>query len=119
MWDRVTLDQVRAKSLALTDLFIELVEARLPGVFEIVTPREHAQRGSQVALRHPEAYGVVQALMERGVVGDFRIPDIARFGFAPLYLRYVDVFDGVERLVQVMNAERYKDSRFVVRNPVT
>jgi kynureninase len=119
VWDRVTIDQVRAKSLALTDLFIELVEARLPGVFEIVTPREHAQRGSQVALRHPAAYGVIQSLLERGVVGDFRDPNIARFGFAPLYVRYVDVFDGVERLVDVMNAEGFSESRFATRRPVT
>lgn len=119
VWDHVTMDQVRAKSLALTDLFIELVEARLPGVFEIVTPREHAKRGSQVALRHPDAYGVIQALIERGVVGDFRDPDIARFGFAPLYVRFVDVFDGVERLVDVMITEGFKDSRFGTRHSVT
>jgi kynureninase len=119
VWDHVTMDQVRAKSLALTDLFIELVESRLPGVFEIVTPREHAKRGSQVALRHPDAYGVIQALIERGVVGDFRDPDIARFGFAPLYVRFVDIFDGVERLVDVMNAADFKDSRFGTRRSVT
>lgn len=119
VWDRVTIDQVRTKSLALTDLFMELVEARLPGVFEIVTPREHSKRGSQVALRHPDAYGVIQSLLERGVVGDFRDPDLARFGFAPLYVRYVDVFDGVERLVDVMNAQGFKDSKFVTRRSVT
>ena len=119
VWDHVTMDQVRAKSLALTDLFIELVEARLSGVFEFVTPREHAKRGSQVALRHREAYGVIQALSECGVVGDFRHPDIARFGFAPLYVRFVDVFDGVERLVDVLNAAAFKDSRFGTRRPVT
>jgi kynureninase len=119
VWDHVTIDEVRAKSLALTDLFIQLVEARLPGIFDVVTPREHEKRGSQVALRHPDAYGVVQALIECGVVGDFRAPDIARFGFAPLYLRYVDVFDGVERLVKVMNNERFLDPRFATRRPVT
>jgi kynureninase len=118
-WDRATIDQVRAKSLQLTDLFIELVEARLPGVFEIATPREHAKRGSQVALRHPDAYGVIQALIERGVIGDFRAPDIARFGFTPLYLRFVDVFDGVEILVDVMLSESYRDAKFAVRNAVT
>lgn len=119
VWDRVTIDQVRKKSLALTDLFMELVEARLPRVFEIVTPREHAKRGSQVALRHPDAYGVIQSLLECGVVGDFRDPDIARFGFAPLYVRYVDVFDGVERLVDVMNAQGFKNPKFATRRPVT
>jgi kynureninase len=119
VWDHVSMEQVRAKSLALTDLFIELVEARLPGVFEIVTPREHPKRGSQVALRHADAYGVIQSLIEHGIIGDFRDPDIARFGFAPLYVRFVDVFDAVERLVDVMNAESFKDPRFVTRHPVT
>jgi len=113
------MDQVRVKSLRLTDLFIELVEARLPDVFDIATPRDHAKRGSQVALRHAESYGIVQALLERGVVGDFRDPDIARFGFAPLYLRFVDVFDAVEILVEVMNTELYRDTKFAVRHAVT
>jgi len=119
VWDRATMDQVRTKSLALTDLFIELVEDRLPGVFELVTPREHAKRGSQVALRHPKGYGIVQALIERGVIGDFRAPDICRFGFTPLYLRYVDVYDAVERMVEVMTSEMYREERFTVRNAVT
>ena len=119
VWDRVTIVQVRKKSLALTDLFIELVESKLPGVFEVVTPREHAKRGSQVALRHPEAYGVVQAMIEAGVIGDFRAPDIARYGFAPLYVRYVDVYDAVERLVTVMNSQRHLDTKFDQHNPVT
>lgn len=119
VWDRVSMAEVRAKSVALTDLFIELVEARLPGVFEIVTPREHRRRGSQVALRHPAAYGVVQASIERGVIGDFRDPDIARFGFTPLYLRFVDVFDAVEILADVMGTGAYLDEKFAVRNAVT
>jgi kynureninase len=119
VWDRATMDQVRAKSLAMTDLFIELVEDRLPGVFEIATPREHAKRGSQVALRHAQSYGIVQALIERGVIGDFRAPDIARFGFTPLYLRFVDVYDAVEILSDVMNSRAYLDETFAVRNAVT
>jgi kynureninase len=91
----------------------------LPGVFETLTPREHAKRGSQVALRHAEGYGIIQALIERGVVGDFRDPDICRFGFTPLYLRYIDVFDAVERIVEVMSSEMFRDPRFTVRNAVT
>jgi kynureninase len=118
-FERVTMDQVRAKSLALTDLFIALVEDRLPGVFELVTPRDHAARASQVALRHPEGYGIVQAMIERGVIGDFRAPDVCRFGFTPLYLRYVDVYDAVERLVEVMDSGMYREARFAVRNRVT
>ena len=119
VWDRTSMTEVRAKSLSMTDLFIDLVDERLPGVFEVVTPREHAKRGSQVALRHPEGYGIIQSLIETGVIGDFRAPDICRFGFTPLYLRYVDVFDAVERLAQVMASESYRDPRFSVRNPVT
>ena len=119
VWDQVTMDQVRAKSLAMTDLFIALIEERLPGAFEIVTPREHAQRGSQVALGHVEGYGIIQALIERGVIGDFRAPNICRFGFAPLYLRFVDVYDAVDRIVDVMVTEAYRDPRFTVRNAVT
>ena len=119
VFDRATMAQVRTKSLALTDLFIELVESRLPGVFDVVTPRDHAKRGSQVSLRHPEAYGVVQAMIERNVVGDFRAPDVCRFGFTPLYLRFVDVYDAVEVLVEVMDKEAHRNPRFATRNLVT
>ncbi|MHB8378422.1 MAG: kynureninase [Acidimicrobiales bacterium] len=119
VWDRASMDQVRAKSLQLTDLFIELVESRLADVFEIVTPRDHARRGSQVALRHAESYGIIQSLLQRGVVGDFRDPDIARFGFTPLYLRFVDVFDAVEILVDVVEGGSYRDATFAARNAVT
>jgi kynureninase len=119
VFERTSMDELRVKSLALTDLFIRLVEQRLPGVFELVTPRDHARRGSQVALRHPYGYGVIQALIERGVVGDFRAPDICRFGFTPLYLRFVDVYDAVEVLVDVMSRGAYLDDRFTVRRAVT
>ncbi len=119
VWDHVTIDQVRAKSLALTDLFIQLVQERMPGVFELVTPLEHRRRGSQVSLRHDEGYGIIQALIERGVVGDFRAPDICRFGFAPLYLRFVDVYDAVECVADVMASGSFREVKFAVRNPVT
>ena len=118
-WDQTSMDEVRAKSLALTDLFIQLVDERLPGIFELVTPLEHARRGSQVALRHPEGYGIIRALIEARVVGDFRAPDICRFGFTPLYLRFVDVYDAVERIVGVMKSETFRDPRFATRNAVT
>jgi kynureninase len=113
------MDQVRAKSVVLTDLFIALIEDRLPGVFDVVTPRDHAKRGSQVALRHDHSYGVVHALLDRGVIGDFRAPDICRFGFTPLYLRFVDVYDAVEHIATVIEDASYLDERFAVRSAVT
>ena len=119
LFERTGMAQIRAKSLALTDHFIELVTSELPGVFEVITPLEHARRGSQVALRHGEAYGVIQAMIARGVIGDFRAPDICRFGFAPMYLRFVDVFDAVAKLVEVMGTNAYRDPKFTVRNAVT
>jgi kynureninase len=119
IWDRATMSQVRAKSLALTDLFVQLIDERLPDVFEVVTPLDHDRRGSQVALRHPEGYGIIRALIEVGVIGDFRAPDICRFGFTPLYLRFVDVFDAVEGITGVLASESYRDARFSVRSAVT
>jgi kynureninase len=116
---RAPMRDIRAKSLALTDLFVDLVEERLPGIFEVVTPREHDRRGSQVALRHHEGYGIVQALIAQGVIGDFRAPDICRFGFTPLYLRFVDVYDAVTHLVDVMTRDLYLDEKYAVRNAVT
>lgn len=119
VFDRVTMTNVRTKSLALTDLFIDLIDERLGDEFEVVTPRDHGRRGSQVSLRHPEAYGIVQALIARGVIGDFRAPDIARFGFTPLYLRYVDVFDAVTHVSDVIASGAHRDPSFAQRNAVT
>ncbi len=119
VFERTTMAQVRAKSLALTDLFIALIEERLGGLFDVVTPRDHGRRASQVALRHDDAYAIIQSLIDRNVIGDFRAPDICRFGFTPLYLRYVDVYDAVEHLSRVMRSESYLDPRFSVRKSVT
>jgi kynureninase len=118
-FDEVSVPELRRRSLELTDLFMDLVDQRLPGVFEIVTPREHERRGSQVSLRHPAAYGVVQALIARNVIGDFRDPDIARFGFAPLYNTTDDVRIAVERLEAVIGNEEYADPAYSSRNAVT
>jgi kynureninase len=119
VFDDVDMSSLRAKSLSLTGLFIDLVESKLPGVFGIATPLEPDRRGSQVSLRHPDAYPIMQALIERGVIGDFREPDIARFGFAPLYVRHVDVWDSVDRLVEVMETRAWTDARYAVRKAVT
>ncbi len=118
-FEGVDMAALRARSLSLTDWFIELVDARLGDQVEVVTPREHARRGSQVSLRHEQAYGIVQALIARGVVGDFRTPDVARFGFAPLYVTHVEVYDAVQALVEVLDGEEHARPEYAVRNLVT
>jgi kynureninase len=119
VFDGVSVDVLREQSLSLTDLFIALVDERLGSSVEVVTPREHSLRGSQVSLRHESAYGVVQALIERGVIGDFRTPDIARFGFAPMYVTHADVYDAVEHLAAVLEEREYARPAYAVRNAVT
>jgi kynureninase len=119
VFDGVSLDELRAASLSLTDLFISLVDERLGSTYDVITPRVHAVRGSQVSLRHDDAYGVVQALIARGVIGDFRTPDVARFGFAPLYVTHADVFDAVSQLEAVMEHAEHLRPEYAVRNAVT
>jgi len=102
---------LRQKSLALTELFIARVAALLPGL-DIVTPRQPSLRGSQVGISFDRGYAVVQAMIERGVIGDFRAPDLMRFGFAPLYVRFQDVWDAAEILAGCINSEVWRDPRF-------
>ena len=118
-FDGVDMTALREKSMRLGDIFIHLVEARLPGVFDLASPRDAGHRGSQVSVRHPGAYAIVQALIAAGVVGDFRAPDVARFGFTPLYLSYADVFESVDRLCTVMETEAWREPRFNQRLAVT
>lgn len=119
-FDGVSIDALRAKSVALTELFIQLADERLTAYgVSVASPREPAERGSQVSLRHEQAYSVVQALITRGVVGDYREPDLARFGFAPLYVRFVDVWDAVDQLASVLAAEEWRRPEHRVRASVT
>jgi kynureninase len=105
---QTSMAAIRTKSLALTDLFIELVEARCAAhPLGLVTPREHAQRGSHVSFTHPHGYAVMQALIARGVIGDYREPAIMRFGFTPLYTSYADVWDAVEILRDILDRQDY------------
>ena len=118
---------LRTKSLALTDLFIALVEERCAGHgLGLATPREHAQRGSQVCLtKDVGAYAIVQALIARGVVGDYRAgdggqhKDILRFGFTPLYLGFEDVWNAVEQLHQVLESGEWQRPEFNQKHAVT
>ena len=112
---------LRAKSLALTRAFAGLAEERCAGLgLTLVSPRDDAQRGSQVCLAHPtHGYAMVQALIARGVVGDFRAPQVLRFGFTPLYLRFVDVWDAVEHLRDMLQREEWREARFNQKAAVT
>lgn len=112
---------IREKSIALTDLFIDLVDAHCAEYgLALVTPRDGQARGSQVSLAHPTGgYAIMQALIARGVIGDFRAPDVLRFGFAPLYTRFVDVWDAVDRLRLVLADGEWQEPRFSVRAAVT
>lgn len=105
MWDGVAVEAVRAKSLALTDFFLECVAAYVPeGRVTSVTPGSHAERGSQVSLRCDGAGDVMRVLIERGVVGDLRRPDILRFGFTPLYVGFADAERAARILGEVLAA---------------
>ena len=127
---------LRVKSIALGDLFIARVEARCAGMgLALVTPRDAAMRGSQASFAHTDGYRVMQALIERGVIGDFRAgdpsaardgsadpslgADLLRFGFTPLYTRYVDVWDAAEQLHDVLEGGAWRDDRFARRGKVT
>ena len=113
------LPALRAKSLALTRLFTAQVQAHCP-TLNLVSPADDAQRGSQVCFGHAEiGYPVMQALIARGVIGDFRAPDVLRFGFTPLYLRFVDAFDAAEHLRQVLDSGEWQRSEFNQRQAVT
>lgn len=120
VWDDVDMAKVRAKSEVLCKAFISLAEERCAGFGVSLTgPRDMAERGSHVSLRHPEAYAVMQALIAAGVVGDFRAPDLMRFGFAPLYNRFVDAWDAVDRMADILTRRAWDDPRFLARKAVT
>ncbi|AWL13180.1 Kynureninase [Saliniradius amylolyticus] len=117
---QVDMQQLRAKSQKLTQLFIDLVEQECAGYgFSLVSPRDPELRGSQVAFAHEHGYPIVQALIAAGVVGDFRAPDILRFGFAPLYNSYEDVWHAVQRFKDIMQSQRWQQPEFNQRHAVT
>ncbi len=120
IWQDVDLAAVRAKSVALTDLFIQLVEEKCAGLgVTLESPRDATRRGSQVSFLHDDAYAVMQALIARDVIGDFRAPSTLRFGFTPLYIGYRDVWNAAETLADVLRTDAWKDPRFSVRTAVT
>jgi kynureninase len=117
-YDGLLVADLRARSLSLTRFFVESLDA-MGHASAVVTPREEQRRGSQVAVRHPEAYAVVQALMARGIVGDFREPDLVRLGFAPLYVSHDDAARAAVGYVEVVDGEEYARDEFRARATVT
>ena len=117
---RADMQVIREKSVGMTDLFVELVEQRC-GDFDIklVSPSESYRRGSQVTFYHPKAYQIIRVLHERGVIGDYRSPGNMRFGFAPLYNSYVDVWDAVEQLQDILGSGIWNATQYRERNLVT
>ena len=114
------LAAVREKSLALAQLFIDCVAERCQGLgLTLASPSRGAERGSQICYAHPEGYAIMQALIARGIIGDFRAPDILRFGFTPLYTRFVDVWDAVEGLRDVLEKREWDRPEFKRRAAVT
>jgi kynureninase len=108
VFGRTDMQAIRKKSLALTDLYIALIEQHCgQHPLGLVTPRAHIRRGSQVSYTHPHGYAVMQALIKRGVIGDYREPGIMRFGFTPLYTRFADVWDAVHILSQILDGQHY------------
>ena len=118
IWDGVDMAALRAASLALSDRFIARIEAACPAL-TLATPRDHAARGSQVSFRFEHGYAAMQALIARGVVGDFRAPDIMRFGIAPLYLGPEDIDRAADVLAEVMDARLWDDPALAQRAAVT
>ena len=110
---------IRAKSLRQVDLLAELLEAGAPGTFHRETPIDPARRGSQLCLSHPDAYAIMQALIARGVIGDFRAPDILRFGITPLTLRYTDLWDAAAIFGDIMARSAWQNPAYAIRRAVT
>ena len=118
IWDMTTMDDIRARSLELTQLFIDEVEKRCPDL-DLATPRAPDARGSQVSFRFAEGYAAMQALIARGVIGDFRAPDIMRFGFTPLYIDEGDVIAAAEILEDIMQNRLWDTPEYKARARVT
>jgi kynureninase len=112
------IGEIWAKSVALFDLFAALAAERCPSL-ECISPGEAERRGSHISFRHPHAFEICQALIAAGVIGDFRAPDVVRFGITPLYLGYEDVWTAVERMAEILDTESWREPRFAVRGKVT
>ncbi|MGB2068382.1 MAG: aminotransferase class V-fold PLP-dependent enzyme, partial [Candidatus Puniceispirillaceae bacterium] len=121
VWADVDLSAMREKSLDLADYFINLIDRKCAGHdLTLITPRERQQRGSQVSFTHPDGgYAMMSALIAAGVIGDFRSPDILRFGFAPLYIGFADVWHAADRFAHILDTRQWDAPQFHARKTVT
>ena len=117
-FEGVTMERLWTKSIALFDIFHALAEQKCPEL-TCISPRRPEQRGSHISFRHPNAFEICQALIDSQVIGDFRAPDVIRFGLTPLYLGFEEVWQAVDRLATILREERWRDPRFAVRGAVT
>jgi kynureninase len=118
VWEGIDMGALRARSIVLSEAFIRIVES-LCGELALASPRDPDKRGSQVSFRHPQGYAVMQALIAEGIIGDFRAPDIVRFGFTPLYLSLDEVETAARRLAEIVNRGFWDQPQFLARNKVT
>jgi kynureninase len=118
-FDGIAMRDVAAKSRSLSQLFIDQVEGRCGDDIRLASPRDPKQRGSHVVFAHPEAYAIIQALIARGVIGDFRAPDLMRFGFAPLYNSHAEIGRAAEILAGILGSREWDQPRFKARARVT
>ncbi len=117
-FDGVTMERLWSKSRAMFDVFVGLMEARCPA-FRCITPRGEEQRGSHISFAHGNAFEICQALIAEGVIGDFRAPDVIRFGLTPLYLGFEEIWRAVDILSGIMTSESWRDPKYAVRGKVT
>jgi kynureninase len=119
-FDNISITAIRQKSLSLSDLFWRLMDEHCwPFGFTCVSPREHASRASHLSFAHQHGYAIMQALIARNVIGDFRQPNLLRFGFTPLYTRFIDVWNAVMTIRDVMQNAEWKAAQFQTKNIVT
>ncbi|MEB3791299.1 kynureninase [Acinetobacter sp. IK40] len=117
---KTDMQKIREKSLQLTDLLMALIEQECSEFgFELITPQDHQYRGSHVSYQHPHGYEIIQALIARGVIGDYREPEVLRFGITPLYLGFEDIWHAVQHLKAIMQQQEWKNERYLVRSEVT
>lgn len=120
IFDEISLEQVREKSIQLSELFIKLIQQECGDFgFELFSPIDAALRGSQISYKHENAYPIMQSLISRGIIGDYREPNILRFGISPLYMRYEDVWSAIICLKNIMQSNEWDSSNFKIRNYVT